>query len=345
MRNCQIIASGETDPFFNLAVEEYLVRERRRLGMHWGLFLYRNAPSVIIGRNQNPWIECTAPRLEAAGIPVARRISGGGAVYHDLGNGNVSLVGPRKEYQPARHAEMLRQTLGRLGIEAHRDDHHSLFVDDRKVSGSAFMLTGRTALQHATLLIDADLDRLRQALAGGAPGIRTRALKSRPSPVANVGDMAPKATWPELCSLLADSFRREVGCDCPVENLARAEISRESSFVEYLARHESWEWRYGRTPESQQACSAGFTWGTVDIGLTVKHGQIVEARFNGGGERMTAGLAALGIELVGCRFDPARLQERATACRQRFSAVGAELAEVGSWLAGTLFGGGGPGGA
>jgi len=341
MHDCRIILSGETNPFFNLALEEYLVRERRRLGVRWGLLLYRNTASVIVGRNQNPWIECAAPRLEAVGIPVARRISGGGAVYHDLGNGNFSVIGPRKEYRPARHAELLRQVLARLGVDARRDDHHSLFAEGCKISGSAFMLTGRTALQHATFLWDADLDQLRRTLTGGAPGISTRAQKSRPAEVANIMNMAPRATWSELCGLLVEKFRRDADRDVSVENFGRDEIGGDSRFGEYLARHESWEWRYGRTPEFSQERAGAFSWGTVKVELTVKRGRFFDVHFTGAPECLRDGLDALAVGLEGCRFDPVRVRKRVEGLRQCLSAGGSDFGEIGSWLEDDLFGGSG----
>ncbi|NOY82113.1 MAG: hypothetical protein GXP31_14040 [Kiritimatiellaeota bacterium] len=333
MCKCRIILSTCTDPFFNLALEEFLVRRRERLGLRWCLLSYRNAPSVIVGRNQNPWLECRVSALEAAGVPAARRISGGGAVYHDLGNLNFSLIGPRREYRPERHAEMLRRVLDDCHVRTRRDDRQSLYLGGRKVSGSAFMLTGKTALQHSTLLVRADLDRLRDSLRGGALGIETRAQRSRPAPVANLCEAAPAITWDRLQMRLIGAYSEAVGCPGPVEMIDPAELVGDAEFGGFLARHRSWEWRYGRTPGFTQERTAAFPFGRVRVEFKVRHG-LIERGCLAGPVRLQGALEDLAEGLTGRRFDPACFREQAARVAQRFSAAAPELAALGPWLEG-----------
>ncbi len=340
MCNCSIILSPRTDPFFNLALEEFLVRRRERFGVRWCLFLYRNAPSVVVGRNQNPWIECPAPALEAMGVPVARRVSGGGAVYHDLGNVNVGIIGPRREYRPERHAEMLRRVLADCNVRTRRDDRHSLYLDGCKLSGSAFMLTGKTALQHSTLLLRADLKRLRSSLADGAVGIQTRAQRSRPAPVVNLCAAAATITWDGLRSQLAAAFPGEVGCPGPVREVDIAVITADAEFALFLDRHRSWEWRYGRTPVFSQKREVALRFGPVQVDFEVRHGLVERARFSGSG-RLQAALDDVAEGLTGRRFAPSSFREQVARSAQRFSAAAPELAALGPWLEGGFGGDGG----
>ena len=146
-------------PLFNLAVEECIFRQmdpNQRV-----LFLWRNANTVVIGRAQNPWKECNTRRMEEDGVTLARRSSGGGAVFHDLGNSCFTFMEGKPEYDKSISTAIVLDALKRLGVEAFASGRNDLLVatpdGERKVSGSAYRETHDRGFHHGTLLLDADL--------------------------------------------------------------------------------------------------------------------------------------------------------------------------------------------
>jgi lipoate-protein ligase A len=187
--------------YHNLAWEEWALDRFEKDGPL--LLFYVNDPAIVIGKNQVPWREAATGWARREGIPIARRVSGGGAVWHDAGNLNFSLVTSRAEY---RQDAVLGQTIDALrdlGISASVQNGNSLIAGGRKISGTAFCFRGAAVLHHGTLLIDSDLDRLRRALRPALPGIETRAISSRPAAVANVTEFDPALTHERAMRALA----------------------------------------------------------------------------------------------------------------------------------------------
>ncbi|KAJ2817303.1 hypothetical protein IWW50_006215, partial [Coemansia erecta] len=154
--------SKSTDPYTNLAFEDWLLRNTDPQA--YVLYLWRNRPTIVIGRNQNPWKECNLDMMQKRDVLLARRTSGGGAVYHDLGNTNYTVLMPRQAFSRDRCALMVAQALKQADIPAYVNARHDVAVGERKVSGSAFRLTSARAFHHGTMLIDADLARLNGCL-------------------------------------------------------------------------------------------------------------------------------------------------------------------------------------
>lgn len=182
------LISPSMDPFFNLALEEHLFTARRDKEF---FMLWRNGPSVIIGRHQDASLETDEAWLAEKGVPVIRRISGGGAVYHDEGNINCSFIcdGTPGTLDFAAVSSPLLGALRAFGIEAELSGRKDIICGGKKISGSAQHCRKGRALHHATLLYDADLDALRRALAVKTPfpaDEKCRAVRSVPSSVANI---------------------------------------------------------------------------------------------------------------------------------------------------------------
>jgi len=199
-----IVQSKSTDVYRNLAVEEWLLDHAEGRGPI--LFLCVNSPCVVIGKNQNPWRECRLSLMEQEGVPLARRISGGGAVYHDEGNLNVGVIVPRTEYREEKQYELIFKTLEKFGINASKLRKNSLAVDGKKFSGQAFSFRGQHVLHHGTLLVDSDLKRLGRYLGSEIDGIETKAVASVPAEVANLSSFAPELTVGKLSDALIETF-------------------------------------------------------------------------------------------------------------------------------------------
>lgn len=184
-----------TDVALNAAAEEVLFRTPP--GRDWLLF-YRNGPSVLWGRNQDPQQECDLEYCRQAGLQVGRRLSGGGTVYQDLGNVNYCFVVSRAGFEPERLLALVVAALGRCGIPARQCPRRSIWVGERKVSGTALAMNGKRALLHGCLLLRADLACLGRVLLPAPAASEPGKVSSVRSPVMNLADLAPDldaAVW------------------------------------------------------------------------------------------------------------------------------------------------------
>lgn len=263
--------SSLTDPFANLALEESLLE--RGFGGESALLLYENAPCVVVGRNQNPWAE-VAP---GAGLPVLRRVSGGGSVYHDLGNLNWAFVVPRSRHDREGELVLVIGALSELGFKVEAGPRGGLFLAGAgpyagaKVSGTARRLSSARVLHHGTLLVDADLSRLRACL-GGIEAETTRALPSAPSPSANLSSIKPGIRVEDAEIALA---RAIAGKD-----LEDAELFADRSYADEAAcRLRSWDWTCGATP----AFSVSLPWSGGRARLDMRGGRVASASGPGSG--------------------------------------------------------------
>jgi len=246
------VQTESLDVFHNLALEEALLAQvTDRAGF---LFFWRSDRAVVCGKNQNPWNECAPGALAAAGIPLARRISGGGAVYHDVGNLNYTLLLPRARYRAEACLDLTCRALGALGIAAQIENRTSLVVDGKKVSGHAFCLRPHAALHHGTLLVRSELPALRDALRPAPGEIVSRAVASIPLPVANLTDFRADLTGDRLQQALTDVFFAEWKGDSAGRAEDWADPPARAAAEERLR---SWTWIYGETPDFDIAWRTG----------------------------------------------------------------------------------------
>jgi len=156
--NLRILKSSVTNPWFNLATEDWIF-QALDANSHT-LFLWRNSETVVIGRSQNPWVECKIDKMEADDIFLARRQSGGGAVFHDLGNTNFTFLSPKDSYDQDANFTIIINALKKLGIEADLSGRNDMQVGDKKISGSAFKHAADRSFHHGTLLVNANMQKL-----------------------------------------------------------------------------------------------------------------------------------------------------------------------------------------
>lgn len=235
-----IVTTEKHDVYRNLALEEWLLDHAPQLPV---LFLYVNDPCVVIGKNQNPWRECRLSQMEKEGVALARRISGGGAVYHDLGNLNVSVIVSRTEYVEEKQYELIFQCLEKFGIKSSKVRKNSLVVGDKKFSGQAFCHRRDRTLHHGTLLVNTDLDRLGRYLGPELDDIETKAIASVPAEVANL----PGVTIETLSAALIETFRKEYGSRGVVESWGDVDIP-ESELLPIIEKNVSKDWKFFHTP-------------------------------------------------------------------------------------------------
>lgn len=230
------------DAWHNLAAEEWLLDHAAAARV---LVVYINDPAVVIGRHQNPWSESDPDALAAAGVRLARRTSGGGAVWHDPGVLNYSFLLPRRAYRRPELLETVQRALTRLGVETRVVHNTSLFSRDHKVAGHAFRLRGDVAMHHGTLLISADLDRLRAALVPACRVCSSSAISSIRAPVTNLATRRSDLTADVCIEALTAETQRMWG---PIAQTLDERDLDADDVREGVERHRSWAWRFGETP-------------------------------------------------------------------------------------------------
>ena len=243
------------------------------------LFLWRNEKTVVIGKNQNAWKECRLAPLLQDGGTLVRRLSGGGAVFHDAGNLNVSFCVSRPEEDFPRQTRVLLNALRSLGVQASCSGRNDLETDGRKFSGHAFYRQGASSCHHATLMLKVDQEALEKYLCVSPLKLRSRGVDSVRSRVVNLADRFPALTIPALCEAIKQAFGREYAL--PVELFPWEERLREGGEERLRALHArfaSWEWTFGRRIPFDLEEQARFAWGEADLQLHVEGGRIRACR-------------------------------------------------------------------
>jgi lipoate-protein ligase A len=296
------------DPSLNLALEEYVLRSLPDHDDY--LLFYINEPSIIIGKNQNTVEEVNAEYVEQNGIHVVRRLSGGGAVYHDLGNLNFSFImkdDGQSYHNFKKFTEPVVRALRKLGVAAELTGRNDLQVGDRKISGNAQFSSRGKMFSHGTLLFDSEIDHVVDALKANAEKYASKSTKSIRSRVANISEFLaePMSIEQFKQKLLTSLFEGET--KIPYYELSEKDWAN----VHQLAdeRYRSWDWNYGRSPafnvrQTKRIEGAG----TFDVRLQVEEGSIVDATIYGDffGRGDISELAAM---LVGTRYEAAALSK------------------------------------
>lgn len=272
---------GEADARRNLALEEYLLRHGPA-GEDLLLF-YVNAPAVIVGRNQNTVEEVDPAVVAARGVTVVRRLSGGGAVYHDAGNLNFSVHTAHAPEHFNRYETFVRPVLDvlhALGVPAELGGRNDVTVGGRKVSGNAQFTTTRRMFSHGTLLVDADLDAVTAVLRPRPGKVESKGVKSVRSRVANLAEFAPGLTVALLRGLILERlFGAADPARVPAFPLGAAEWAAVDALV--AAKYGNDAWTYGEDPPSDVARAVRTAAGELDVRLGVVGGRITAARVYG----------------------------------------------------------------
>ncbi|TVX91966.1 lipoate--protein ligase [Paenibacillus agilis] len=266
---------GITDPRINLAIEEFVLKHLPMDGDSYLLF-YINEPSIIIGRNQNTIEEINSDYVKEQGIHVVRRLSGGGAVYHDLGNLNFSFL--TKDDGESFHnfrkfTQPVIDTLRTMGVEADLTGRNDIQVGERKISGNAQFSTRGRMFSHGTLLFDSQMEHVSSALKVKAIKVESKSTKSVRSRVANITEfMSDKLSMEEFRNSL---LRHIFGIDpaqVPQYKLTEEDWATIHKISE--ERYQNWDWNYGYSPKFNVQNAKKFTGGIVDVRLDIKDGLI-----------------------------------------------------------------------
>lgn len=301
----RFIYNACTDAAFNLAAEEWLLHNSQS-----DIFmLWRNAASVIVGRNQNSHSEINADYVRQNNIPVVRRLTGGGAVFHDLGNINftfVSLNNTSGVLDFKRFATPITQALNALGVPCEFNGRNDMVVGESKISGNAQHMHRDRLLHHGTLLYAANLDSVSAALKPSPAKYIDKSVKSVRGRVANIVDFLPQPMPIE--EFIAYLIRFVAGDDAAQQtSLTEEEITGINALAD--ERYRSWYWNFGYSPKYAFRRSTKTPGGVIDVHMDVRDGVIADIRLFGDyfGVRDVSELEDL---LCGCRHERRALEER-----------------------------------
>ena len=317
-----------TDPYRNLALEKYLM-DHVQPGQCI-LYLWQNANTVVIGRNQCAQEECRLPELEAAGGHLARRLSGGGAVYHDLGNLNFTFLVRRGDYDVTRQTEVILQAVRTLGVPAMRTGRNDLVADGKKFSGHAYYRSGNACYHHGTLMVDVAMDKLGLYLKPAPDKLKAKGVQSVRSRVVNLAQYCPGLTIDALCRQLVEALRQVYDRNvCPLPK----DFVDPDALDALTRRFSSPQWLLGKFDPARSGLSehrARFGWGGVTLRYIVKNGALHQVALHSDGLEADY-LAAVPALLEGCA------DSRAAVCAMLTRAAGSPaLCQIAEDLAGLI---------
>ena len=294
-RTACLIARG-TDPYRNLAIEKHLMDtlpEETAI-----LYLWQNDHTIVVGRNQNPWYECRVNEFLESGGKIARRLSGGGAVYHDLGNLNFTFILPKIEFDVARQLSVIRMAVGAFDLEAYLSGRNDLLIGDRKFSGNAFYKAGHSAYHHGTLLVNCNMQTLAGYLIPSEKKLQYHGVQSVQSRVLNLCSLVPEMTVDSLECELIRAFTA-VYKHAPAMLDERMLDQHTLSMI--AEQFSDPEWIYPEALPYTFTVTERFPWGSVTVKLLVDNGVIRNARLFT--DAMEAGLFSLLEQaLTGCPY-------------------------------------------
>ncbi len=273
MINCISVAiANGTNPYENLAFEELIlnsVKEKEVI-----LYVWQNQNTVVIGKNQNCYFECKVEQIENDGGFLARRMSGGGAVFHDLGNVNFTFVAQGDNYNVNKQMDVILQAVKALGIRAKKSGRNDIEVQGRKFSGNAFYKTGNRNMHHGTLLLSADMSALSKYLTVETMKLKSHGVKSVKSRVVNLCELNSEITPQCIKKELINAFEH-------VYNLKAQQFNNEridkSQLEELTKKYASEQWRKGVQKQYTYSLKHHFKWGIAQPCLQAKGNKIISA--------------------------------------------------------------------
>ena len=286
-----------TDPHENLATEKVLMDA---LGPGEAmLYLWQNLNTVVIGKNQNAWLECRTSLLEDEGGKLARRLSGGGAVFHDLGNLNFTFLMCKEDYDLDKQVTVIQKACQLEGIQAEKSGRNDLLADGRKFSGNAFYQDKVHAYHHGTLMVDVDKDKLGRYLSPPKAKLQAKGVASVRSRVVNLKELSPTLTIESMRANMIRAFEDIYGMGAEVFVLRD---DMQTQIAQLKEVYSSWEYLYGAPLSFTFSCEEKFDWGYIQLQIDAKGGIIHQVGINTDAMDWTLPDSIVKA-LTGCRFD------------------------------------------
>ncbi|WP_413578179.1 lipoate--protein ligase [Bdellovibrio sp. HCB290] len=329
----KVFLSDSFHPHLNLATEEWIFHNLDPSSQI--LFLWRNEETVVIGRNQNPWSECNLAQMKNDSVHLARRTTGGGAVFHDLGNTNFTFLSPKEGYRRENNVQIIFDALKEFGITGEASGRNDLMVPfhdgPRKFSGSAYREKKDRAFHHGTLLLHADLTRLGNYLTPNPKKLQSKGKESVRARVTNLNEISKDINHDKVVDAMVRSFEKFYGAKAEIIMLNMESLPKIQELQEQYERLASWDWLYGSTLEFTHKMDEYLTLGFFDFHFVVKDAVIQDLKI------YTDCLYPAFIEntqhaLIGQHYNGDSVKAVFAEVVQKFPDLEPQINELESWL-------------
>lgn len=276
----KVFIADSLNPHLNIATEEWIFNSLEPSSQI--LYLWRNQHTVVIGRNQNPWSECNLIKMKEDGITLARRNTGGGAVFHDLGNTNFTFLSPKEGYKRDSNIRIILDALKKFGILGEASGRNDLLVPSadgpRKFSGSAYREKKDRAFHHGTLLFHTNLTMLGNYLTPNPKKLQAKGKESVRARVINLQELNPTISHEMIVPALIESFEKFYGKKASIEFLNMDSLQKNVDLKAHFEQLSSWTWLYGQTLEFTHKMDEYLTLGFFDFHFVVEAGIIKDVQ-------------------------------------------------------------------
>ncbi len=270
-----LVTSSSFNPWFNLSVEEVLLKNVKENEII--LFLWQNKDSVVIGRNQNPWKECSLKKMDEGKVKLARRLSGGGAVYHDIGNLNFTFLMRKVNYNLEKQLDVILQGVNSFGLNAVFSGRNDILIEGKKFSGNAYYFDDKFSYHHGTILIDSDISKLSNYLNPSKEKIVSKGIDSVRSRVVNLHSISKDITVEKLKHSIQNCFEQSYGQFTEFIEYNEHTI-KNKEIINIYEKYSSWQWIYGESPVFDVHYENKFKWGEIQVGLSFENGYITNSK-------------------------------------------------------------------
>lgn len=260
-----------TNPDINLAMEEYMTFNARDDEVI--LYIWQNAHTVVIGKNQNPWSECNIAQMETDNCTLARRISGGGAVYHDLGNVNFTFIAKKSDYDIPKQTDTILEAVKSLGIDAVKNGRNDLTIDGMKFSGHAYFQKGDYCYHHGTIMMNVDRNMMSKYLNVSKDKLNSKGVSSVKSRVCNLIDYNKNINLEILKKALINAFGKVYA-----GNPQEISLPEMSVIADTVSKYKDYNWKYGRKIPFTLELKNRFPWGNAEIQLLINEGAVKDCQ-------------------------------------------------------------------
>ncbi|MCK5884388.1 MAG: lipoate--protein ligase [Bacteriovoracaceae bacterium] len=332
-KKIRVLVSNTHNPWFNLATENYIFKDMAPDTAV--LFLWRNSETVVIGRYQNPWIECNTEKMEQAKVKLARRQSGGGAVYHDLGNTNFTFLNGKKDFSKERNNQIICGALKKFGIESYASGRNDLVVDtegsSRKISGSAYRENSDRSFHHGTMLIDVDMSKLANYLSPSKKKLESKGVSSVRSRVLNISELNSTVDHKGFSEAIIQSFFDAYENEVEVEVLDEATLEKIPELKTYYNQLSSWDWCFGKAPKFDHSICERLSFGTVELMFTTEKGRVIKVDVNS--DCLAPQLIEAWVSaLCSVQYSPEGIEAASKVVMKSLSGFKEESLEVKEWI-------------
>ncbi len=267
----EIYKTNSLDPYENLATEKYLLDTVKNDVLR--IYLWQNDNTVVIGSNQNPWAECNCALLEAEGGFVARRLSGGGAVFHDIGNLNFTFICSQENYNLNLNLQIIKKACEYAGIPVEISGRNDILAQGKKFSGNAFYNTKDKAYHHGTVLISSATEKIKRYLTPSQEKLNAKGIKSVESRVVNLKQFNPDLTPILMSDYLIKAAESVCGLTADLFDCVSNQQIKDQALI-----FGSWDYIYGKTPPFSFSQNKRFSWGNLEIKLNLSGGKITQIK-------------------------------------------------------------------